>query len=91
MSYQNFVENHLNTRIYNLNSVPQIAWFLLADVIISSNRTRVVVARSRIETMVKVKNNKTMSTILSFIPILYLKQQRTILWCFCGLKFEKRF
>ena len=53
-----------------------------------SNQTRVVVARGRIETMVKV-NNKTMSTVLSFIPILYLKEQSNILWCLWDLRFEK--
>ena len=34
----------------------------------------------------KAKNNK--SVILSFIWILYLKQQNNILWCFCNLKLE---
>ena len=29
-----------------------------------------------------------MSAILSFIWILYLKQQTNILWCFCSLRFE---
>ena len=37
--------------------------------------------------MVKVENNKIMSTILLFIRILYLKQQSIILQCFRSLKF----
>ena len=37
------------------------------------------------------KNNKTVLKILPFILILYLKHQISILWCFCGLKFEKSF
>ena len=40
----------------------------------------------------KVKNNEKMSTIMPFIQFFfYLKQQTNILWCFCSLKFEKRF
>ena len=39
--------------------------------------------------MEKVKSNETMSVILAFIRILYLKQQSNILWCFCSLKYEK--
>ena len=46
----------LNARIYNIISVPGITRFLLADAIISS-KTRVVEARSRIDTIVNVKNN----------------------------------
>ena len=37
----------------------------------------------------KVRNNKTILTILSFIRILYLKQQCNILRCLCSLKFGK--
>ena len=37
----------------------------------------------------EVKNNNTMLKILPFIQILYLKQQSSILRCFCRLKFEK--
>ena len=36
----------------------------------------------------KVRNNKAVSSILSFIRIFYLKQQSNIR-CFCSLKFEK--
>ena len=39
--------------------------------------------------MVKLKSNKTMLKILPFIRILFLKQQSSILQCFCRLKFEK--
>ena len=41
---------------YNLISVPQITQFLLADAMISI-KTRVVEARSRIDAIVKFKNN----------------------------------
>ena len=34
----------------------------------------------------KVRNNKTMLTILSFIRILYLKQQSIVLRCFCSFR-----
>lgn len=54
------------------NSVPQISRFLLADAIISS-KTKISAARRRREAMLKVKNNKTMPTTLSFIYISYLK------------------
>ena len=54
-------------------------------------QTSAGVARGRREAIVKVKNDKTMSTILSFIQILYLKQQSNIIRCFCSLKFEKIF
>ena len=50
-------------------------------------------ARRRREAMVKVilkVKNKTMLKILPFIQILYLKQQNSILRCFCGLKSEKK-
>ena len=67
-----------NTLIYDLMSAPQITRFLLADTIFSS-KTRVVEARSRREAIMEVKNNKTISTILPFIRVLYLKQQKNIL------------
>ena len=79
--------NIFNTRIHNLIFVPQITQFLLADAIISS-KTRVVEARSRRDAIEKVKNNKTISTILSFIQVLHLKQQSNILQCFYSLKFQ---
>ena len=37
----------------------------------------------------EVKNNNTMLKILPFIRVLYLKQQSSILRCFCRLKYEK--
>ena len=36
MRFATFMAIHVNTRIYNLNSVPQITQFSLADAIISS-------------------------------------------------------
>ena len=66
-----------NTLIYDLMSAPQITRFLLADAIFS-RKTRVAEARSRREAIMEVKN-KTISTILPFIRILYLKQQNNIL------------
>ena len=39
--------------------------------------------------MLELEIIKTMLTILQFVPILYLKKQRSILRCFCSLKFEK--
>ena len=39
----------------------------------------------------KVRNRKTILTILQFIRILYLKQQSNILPCFCSLNIWKRF
>ena len=39
----------------------------------------------------KVRNNKTMLKILSFIRIIYLKQQRNILQCFLQSKIYKKF
>ena len=76
-----------NTRIYNLISVPHITRFLLRDPIISS-KTHVMEVRSRREANVEVKNNEIISAILLFIQVLYLKQQKNILPCFCSLKFE---
>ena len=87
----NFIDaaliNIFNTQIYNLISVLQITWFLSADAIISS-KTRVVEAGSKREGIMEVKNNKTISTILSFISVLYLKQQNNNLRWFCSLKYE---
>ena len=71
---------YLNTSIYNLISVSQITRFFLAGAIILS-KTGVVEAKSRRKAIVKVKNDKTILTILSFVRVLYL-------WCVCSLKFE---
>ena len=48
-----------------------------------------MVARRRRKAVVELEIIKTMLTILQFDPILYLKKQRSILRCFCSLKFEK--
>ena len=78
-----------NTRVHNLISVSQIARLLLGDAIISSKTD----PRNRIKkekrSYGKVRNNKTMLKILSFIRILYRKQQSSILRCFCSLKIKK--
>ena len=47
-----------------------------------------MVARRKGDEMVKVKVNKIISGILSFIWIVDLKQQNNILWCFYSLTFE---
>ena len=75
---------YFNTRIYNLNSVPQITRFLL-EVAIVSNPCCGSYKQKRSNDIVK---NKTMSTILSFIWILLIKQQSNILPCFYSLKVE---
>ena len=46
--------------------------------------------RGRSEALVKVKNSKTISAILSSNRTLYLEQQSNIPWCFCSLKLEKK-
>ena len=79
------MRNFHNTRVYNLISVSQITLLLLGDAIISSKTD----ARNGIKKEKKVRNDKVMLKILSFIPILYLKQQSNILQGFCSLKFEK--
>ena len=65
----------LNTRIYNLVSVPQIARFLLEDAINSSKTDTQNGSKNKKRSYGKVKNNKTISKILPFIRILYFKQQ----------------
>ena len=77
-----------NTRIYNLISVPQITRLLLGDAIISSKIDPHNGSKKEKRSYGEVKNN-TMLKILPFIKILYLKQQSSILRCFCRLKFEK--
>ena len=47
--------------------------------------------RSRSDEMVKVKVNKTISGILSFIWILDIKQQSNMLLCFYSLIFKNIF
>ena len=50
--------------------------FLLRE---GQNKTPVVVAGNRRSEMLKGKINKTISTVLTFIRILYLKQQNNVL------------
>ena len=52
---------------------------------LNKERYEVMVARRRR----KVKSTKIVLKVLSYIRILYLKQQSNILQCFCSLKFEK--
>ena len=47
-----------------------------------------MVARNGCGEVMKVKFNKTMSEMLLFILILYLKQQSNVFWCFYSLKFK---
>ena len=79
-----------NTQVYSLISVLQITRPLLGDVILSKTDLRSGSEKKR-RSYGRVGNNEAMSTILSFFPILYLKQQSNILLCFCSLKFEERF
>ena len=78
-----------NTRIYNLISVPQITRLLLGDTIISSKTDQHNGSKKEKRSYGEVKNNSTMLKTLPFIKIIYLKQQSSILRCFCRLKFEK--
>ena len=48
-----------------------------------------MVTRSKGGEIVKVKFNKAMSGILSFISILYRKQRNNVLWCFYSSKYEE--
>ena len=48
---------------------------------------RIVVVRSRKEVMVKLKTVNRCQQF-QFISILCIKQQSSIIWCFCNLKFE---
>ena len=83
--------NVRNTRIYNFISVPQITRFLLGDTIILSKADLYNSRKKEKISYGEVKSNKTMLKILPFIRIYYLKQESSILWCFCRLKFEKKF
>ena len=78
-----------NTGIYSFISVPQITRFLLGDVIISSKTEPHNVSKKEKRSYGKSKTNKTTLKILSFIQILYLKQESSILRCYSRLKFEK--
>ena len=50
-----------------------------------------MVTRSRRDEIVKFEVNKEMSKILPFVPMPYLKQHNDAFWCFCSLKFQKKF
>ena len=56
-------------------SVPQITWLLLGDAMISSKTDLHNGSKKEKRSYGKVKNNKTMLKILTFIRILYFKQQ----------------
>ena len=62
--------------------------FLLEHAIISSKTNPCSGSTKQKRINGYVRNNKTMSAILSFISTLYLKQQTNILRCFSSLKFE---
>ena len=62
-----------NKRIYNLSSSPQNTRFLLGDAIISSEANLCSCCKKQKRSDGKDRNYKTMSTILSFILILYLE------------------
>ena len=72
----------MNTRIYNLISVPQITRILLGHAIISSKTDLRNGGKKEKRSYGKIKNNKTILKILLFIRIPYLKQQSSILRCF---------
>ena len=71
--------NSINTRIYNLISVPQFTRFLLGDAIIPSKTDPHNGRKKEKRNYSKVENNKTMLKILSLIQIIYLKHQSGIL------------
>ena len=77
-----------NILICYLNSVPQTTLFLLTGVMISSKTNPCSSSKKQ-----KRGNGESlkMSTFLSLIQILYLKQQSNILRCFSSLKFDKKF
>ena len=80
----------MNTRIYNLNSVPQITQLLLEDAIISRKTEPANGSKNENRSYGEVRNNKTRLKILSLIGILYLKQQKNILRSFYSL-FSNKF
>ena len=66
VSYALFLFSH-NKRIHSLSPVPQITRFLLVDAIISSKTNTDSGSKKQKRSNSKVKNNKTISGILSFI------------------------
>ena len=69
--------NHYNRRVYSLISVPQITRLLSGDPAISSKTDARSGSKKEKRIYGKIRNNKIISTILSFIWIL--KQQSNIL------------
>ena len=78
-----------NTKVYNLISLLQIAQFLLGDALISSKKDPRKVSKKKKKSYGKNKNSKIMLKNLSFIRILYFKQESSILRGICSLKLEK--
>ena len=74
----------------SLISVPQSAWLLSGDAIISNKTDPRNGSIKEKRSYGKIKN-KTMLKVVPFIRVLDLKQQSSILRCFCRLKFEKKF
>ena len=66
------------TRVYNPVSVPQITRLLLGDATVLIKTDPRSGSKKEKRSYGKVRNNKTMLTILSFIQILYLKQQSNV-------------
>ena len=73
-----------NKRSYNLIFIPQITRFLLEDAIISfktdpHNGSKKKKKEKKKRNYGKIENNKTILKILSFIQVIYLNQQSSIL------------
>ena len=66
------------TRVYNPVSVPQITRLLLGDATVLIKTDPRSGSKKEKRSYGKVRNNKTMLTSLSFIQILYLKQQNNV-------------
>ena len=66
------------TRVYNSASVQQITRLLLGDATVLIKTDPRSGSKKEKRSYGKVRNNKTMLTILSFIQILYLKQQSNV-------------
>ena len=66
------------TRVHNSASVPQITRLLLGDATVLIKTDPRSGSKKEKRSYGKVRNNKTMLTILSFIQILYLKQQSNV-------------
>ena len=73
-----------------LISVPQSAWLLSGGAIISNKTDPRNGSIKEKRSYGKIKD-KTMLKVVPFIRVLDLKQQSSILRCFCRLKFEKKF